>query len=409
MSETERGDVHISFFPLHISKEKMSFGGASSFYHVVNKENWQDQKFLKSPIGASTSLSPGQVLARLSSFNISANNVTYAGIGKIFGYWGFFPAAPDNPELGRVPVWGTADVVKSQSANIKPGDRLYGYFPVSTYAVLEGSLSADDPAGVVLETSEYRSRFWPVYQRYRRMPAERKHTEEEAFDILFYIPYLTAYGINRSYGFTEAGNIKNTVIILSASSKCGYSLARILKRSGNCTVIGVSSAENTKLFSQATGWYHKVYTYGELNTGLNDDDSSRMKELFDGKVNIVDFSGRAQTVVSLQKTIGPERLGQTILVGGTDSSVVRWDSPSFPAERFFLPGDDHLEKNIKDDGGLRAFNAAFEKELRGFISEIIEGGMITISHKQGTAAVEERWKSLLIGHRNPSQEVFNSL
>ena len=46
-------------------------------------------------------LADGAVRLKVESFAVTANNVTYAVIGDMFGYWNFFPA----PEgWGVVPV-----------------------------------------------------------------------------------------------------------------------------------------------------------------------------------------------------------------------------------------------------------------------------------------------------------------
>ena len=61
--------------------------------------------------------------------------VTYAAFGETMNYWGFFPA--DDPDWGRIPVWGFANVVESRCDGINPGERVYGYWPISTHAVLQ--------------------------------------------------------------------------------------------------------------------------------------------------------------------------------------------------------------------------------------------------------------------------------
>ena len=71
---------------------------------------------------------------RLDAFAFTANNVTYAVFGEMMRYWDFFPA-PDG--WGRVPVWGFADVVRvAASPRSAEGERVYGYFPMSTHLVV---------------------------------------------------------------------------------------------------------------------------------------------------------------------------------------------------------------------------------------------------------------------------------
>src|SRR3954454_4307507 len=71
-------------------------------------------------------LEPGQALLRVDTFGLTANNVTYAVMGEAMSYWKFFPAEDG---WGRVPVWGFAEVERSEAEGVEAGTRLYGYLP----------------------------------------------------------------------------------------------------------------------------------------------------------------------------------------------------------------------------------------------------------------------------------------
>ena len=75
---------------------------------------------------ASPPLTDGAVRLRVESFSVTANNITYAVIGDMFGYWNFFPAEGD---FGVVPMWGHAVVEESRCPDIAMGERVY-YEPV---------------------------------------------------------------------------------------------------------------------------------------------------------------------------------------------------------------------------------------------------------------------------------------
>src|SRR5881397_2670478 len=79
-------------------------------------------------------LGAGEVQLRVDRFGLTANNVTYGAFGDAMSYWRFFPAREEG--WGRVPVWGFGDVVASEVAGIAPGERFYGYFPMSSYVTL---------------------------------------------------------------------------------------------------------------------------------------------------------------------------------------------------------------------------------------------------------------------------------
>src|SRR3954469_22657643 len=97
-------------------------------------------------------LAAGQALLRVESFGLTANNVTYAVFGDAMSYWKFFPTA--DPQWGQVPVWGFAEVERSEVEGVGPGTRLYGYLPPSSHLVVTPSRS--DERGFV-DASEHRT------------------------------------------------------------------------------------------------------------------------------------------------------------------------------------------------------------------------------------------------------------
>ena len=86
-------------------------------------------------------LADGDILMKIDKFSFTANNKSYAEAGKSLRYFDFWPS--DDETMGRVPVWGLATVVVSRHSQIEVGKRAYGYFPISSYAVLRpGRVSA---------------------------------------------------------------------------------------------------------------------------------------------------------------------------------------------------------------------------------------------------------------------------
>ena len=63
-------------------------------------------------------LGPGQALLRVDTFGLTANNVTYAVFGEAMSYWDFFPAEDG---WGRVPMWGFAEVERSEAEGVEAG------------------------------------------------------------------------------------------------------------------------------------------------------------------------------------------------------------------------------------------------------------------------------------------------
>ncbi len=80
-------------------------------------------------------LADGQVRVRVDRFALTANNITYAAMGEMLEYWRFFPSG--EPGWGIVPVWGFGTVTESLHPQVTVGERLYGYWPMASDAVLQ--------------------------------------------------------------------------------------------------------------------------------------------------------------------------------------------------------------------------------------------------------------------------------
>ena len=117
---------------------------------LVDKTRLSRWELRQSPIDE-TAMASGQVLLRVDRFAFTANNVTYAAMGDAMQYWRFFPAPDD---LGCIPVWGFAEVQASRCEGVVPGERFYGYYPMSTHLVVQPGKVASH--GFV-DTVEHRS------------------------------------------------------------------------------------------------------------------------------------------------------------------------------------------------------------------------------------------------------------
>src|SRR3954447_22385977 len=82
---------------------------------------------------AEKELEPQQAELRVDAFGLSANNVTYAVFGEAMNYWRFFPAEDG---WGRMPVWGFAEVSRSNAERLDEGARIYGYLPPSSSLIV---------------------------------------------------------------------------------------------------------------------------------------------------------------------------------------------------------------------------------------------------------------------------------
>lgn len=93
-------------------------------------------------------LGEGDVLVRIQHFALTANNISYAVTGDALKYWDFFLVGKEKEKSkrGRIPVWGYGIIVASRQCPAiitqpknrqqQPVIKIYGYFPMSQYAVL---------------------------------------------------------------------------------------------------------------------------------------------------------------------------------------------------------------------------------------------------------------------------------
>ena len=194
--------------------------------------------------------STGSVLCRIDSFALTANNVTYAVVGDMIGYWKFFPSTDEG--WGRVPVWGYADVVASSHPEVAVGERYYGYWPMSSHVLLEPT--AVGPHGLTDGTA-HRASLPAVYNRYQRV-AEEGDDDAEARQALLAPLFATSFLIDDWLGEHDLFGA-GVVVLSSASSKTALGLAHLLKEHRRGEVTGLTSAAHVD-FVASTGAYDHV-------------------------------------------------------------------------------------------------------------------------------------------------------
>ncbi|MFV1991973.1 MAG: DUF2855 family protein, partial [Acidimicrobiales bacterium] len=116
-------------------------------------------------------LAPGQVLLRVESYAMTANNVTYAVMGDLMSYWNFFPTVAS---WGIVPVWGFAEVVRSHHTNVPEGERFYGYLPSATHLLVEPKAVSERG---FTDGSEHRAALPGVYNHYTDVAEDPNHDQ----------------------------------------------------------------------------------------------------------------------------------------------------------------------------------------------------------------------------------------
>lgn len=245
-------------------------------------------------------LTSGQARLKLDSFALTSNNVTYAASGFAIGYWHFFPTGIEGQ--GLVPVWGTAEVVESDSADLPVGTRLYGFYPLAEELVM---LPQPDGHGGFIDAAAHRAELPAVYNRYT--PVRSGDPADDHMRALLQPLLATSYLLfdwlmdNNCFGAEQ-------IIIGSASSKTGLGLCKYLAEptERSYKIIGLTS-EGNRSFVEGLGACDQVLTYDQIAQ------LSAVPSVY------VDMSGNAQVKTQVHSTLGPH-LKHSSAVG-----ISHWD------------------------------------------------------------------------------------
>lgn len=316
-------------------------------------------------------LATGEVRLALRRFALTANNVTYAVFGSMMKYWAFFPAS--TPELGRVPVWGFADVVESRCEGIVPGERLYGYFPMADRLIVEpGKVTARGFS----DMAAHRQAMAPIYNVYGRVPGSSR--EDEGRTALLRPLFLTGWLLDQWLSGQNWFGAQR-VIAAAASSKTALAMAVCLKERTGIERVALTS-ERSAAFVRTTGYFDRVLTYGQET------------QLSDGVPSVhVDFSGNQAVTRAVHQACG-EGLRRSIAVGGA-----HWDAhrtpepiPGMQPELFFAPSiAAALAKQIGPDALAQQSLAALE------LAKADSVRWMRLQMADGLSGVPQLWRSLL--------------
>lgn len=323
-------------------------------------------------------LQNGQVRLAIESFALTANNITYAVFGEAMKYWDFFPA-PDG--LGRVPVWGHAQVEASAHPEIAVGQRFYGYWPMSTHLTVQAKVGKTG----FTDVSPHRAHLAAVYNQYQAVGAD---DGLEAHKALLQPLYITSFLIE---DFLDESALfgARAVVLSSASSKTAIGLAYLLKQRGAAKVVGLTSPRNVA-FVEGLGDYDQVVTYADLPAA----DVARPSVF-------VDFAGDAGVLRNVHDTFG-DGLAFSLLVGGT-----HWEAPrnenggggGLPGPKpvfFFAP--DRIAKR-RQDWAPGEFEQRYGKAWAGFVKDAPR--WLSVQREQGQAAIQAAFLAQVEGGTSP--------
>jgi Protein of unknown function (DUF2855) len=355
---------------------------------VVARHDLQQCKSIETQLPDAAALPDEALLIKIDRFAFTANNITYAVLGDQLQYWQLFPA----PEtFGNIPVWGFGEVIASRHPGIAEGERLFGYFPMAAYLVIE---AADINKRGLRDAAAHRQNVAPVYNAYARVSGDpafagRQGDYQALLRPLFMLSFLVDDFLaeNEFYG-------ARSVMLSSASSKTAFGLAHLLHtlRKG-IRVIGLTSAANTE-FVNSLGCYDDVVTYDQV-TSLPSDPP----------VAFVDMAGNSELRAKLHRHFG-DGMKYSGQIGLTHRSASP-DEPQLPGAKptwFFAP--DQIRRRARE-WGPGGIDLRFGAAWSGFAPKLDQ--WLKVVEGRGPAAVKQVYQDTLAGRVPPDHGHILSL
>jgi len=324
-------------------------------------------------------LAAGRVRVRIDRFAFTANNVTYGAVGDMIGYWKFFPA---DGNWGRIPVWGFGDVVESGHDAIRSGERLYGYFPMSTHVTLQPEHVS--PATFV-DASAHRAGLPPIYNSYTRVAADPAYDRGREAEIALFRPlFTTAFLLDDFFAAHDLFGARSAVLT-SASSKTALGLAFLL--AARMPVVGLTARRNAG-FVRGTGYYTTTLPYEEIDA-LPDDTPAVL----------VDFAGNGEVLARVHHRLaGALRYSSRVGLTHWDRMTTP-DGLSGPAPVFFFAPDRARERLA--EWGPQVFQTRVADATRRFLSST--GRWLRVVEGRGPDAVAAVYRATLEGRTDPAE------
>jgi hypothetical protein len=324
-------------------------------------------------------IGPGEALLAVDCFGLTANNMTYAVFGDAMSYWGFFPAEDG---WGRVPMWGFADVERSEAEGVEPGTRVYGYLPPSSHLVVR---PADVDQHGFVDAAPHRAALPSTYQRYVRADADPFYDAgTEAIQMLLRPLFFTSFLIDDQLADENLVD-RGPVVISSASSKTAIGAAFLLAQREGVAVVGLTSPRSAG-FVDGLGIYGKTITYDAIDS------------LEEGPATFVDIAGDGEVRRAVHSHYGDE-LAYSMAVGAThweEMGAGEGELPGPPPTFFFAP--DRVVKRSEDWGG-----AGLQSRVADAWHPFCEwvGDWLEIDRGRGFEAVQSAYLEVLEGRVDP--------
>ena len=332
-------------------------------------------------------LAPGEVRLRIDRFALTANTITYAAMGDMLGYWGFYPAALP---WGRVPAMGWADVVASANPEIEVGGRYFGWYPMATSVDVLVVPSTDG----MRDQGEHRLQHAAVYRSFTETTKDESYAPGgDAEDRHALLRGLFATGYLADAFFADEDYYgADDIVVLSASSKTAIGFAQRAATRGRRT-IGVTSARNAD-FVRSVGFYDLVVTYDDLGS-LGGDGRTAVA---------VDMAGDAGVLAQVHERYD-DRLRWSMQIGMSHHDAPPAEISTGPTPKLFFAPTEVARR--AQEWGRDEYQARLGAALAAFVQG--SESWLTVQRVHGEAAAQQAWAEVLGGAVAPEFGVIVSL
>jgi hypothetical protein len=330
-----------------------------------------------------TPLAQGQALMRVDAFAFTANNITYGAVGDLIGYWNFFPAREG---WGRIPAWGFGEVISSQHQELHAGERIYGYFPMSTHLIVQPDHIT---AAAFIDATPHRAALPAIYNQYTRAGADPGYDSAHEAEIALFRPLFTTAFLLDDFLAAKENFGARRIALSSASSKTALGLAFLLsqRRGAGIEVVGLTSPVHAD-FVRRTGYYTTVLAYDAIASL-----SAETATVF------IDFAGNGSVLNAVHTHFGSQ-LKHSCQVG-----LTHWEARAVPAvlpgpqpEFFFAP---EQARQRVEEWGANEFQRRAAAALRQFLASAATWLRLVVG--SGPEAVEKTYRSMLEGKFDPAE------
>lgn len=328
-------------------------------------------------------LAQGQIRVQVEAFALTSNNITYAAFGDAMNYWGFYPAGEDG--WGIIPVWGFATVVQTLHPGVAVSERLYGYWPMASHAVLQPDRLTE--AGFS-DAAPHRASLHAVYNQVLRVNRDPFYTaDSESTQALLRPLFITSWLIDDFFADNDFFGA-TTLLLSSASSKTAYGTAFQLAQRPDIEVVGLTSPGNVA-FCESLGCYSRVLTYDQLDQIAADTPCA-----------YVDFAGNGSLRLQIHTRFTGLRYSCSI--GGTHVTQLAGakDLPGPRATLFFAPAQ--IKKRTTEWGGAE-LGKRLVMAWQAFAGRVHQPAApwMTVEHHRGPSAVQAAYNQVLAGRGDP--------